>query len=97
MCLRNISKDFPVDDMKQTGLNEYLYHFLVAYGSTGVVDILDIHNYLKKKIYNINFDFIKQVFVTLLSAWTTVTFGGSLAPNSKRHKICISKQSKMPS
>ena len=34
LCLRNISRDFPVDNMKKTGLNGYFY---------------EIHKYLMKK------------------------------------------------
>ena len=47
LCLRNISKDFSVDNMKKTGLNGYVYDFSVDYDT--VDDILDIHKYLMKK------------------------------------------------
>ena len=29
LCLANFSKDFSVDNMKKTGLNEYVYDFSV--------------------------------------------------------------------
>ena len=29
LCLVDISKDWPVDEMKETGLNEYVYDFNV--------------------------------------------------------------------
>ena len=45
LCLGNIS----VDDMKETGLNGYIYDFSVDYDAIAVDDILDIHNYLMKK------------------------------------------------
>ena len=45
LCLGNISKDWPVHNMKKkTGLNGYNYDF-----SDAIDDILDIHEYLKKK------------------------------------------------
>ena len=31
LCLRNISKDFSLDNMKKTGLNGYVYDFGVDY------------------------------------------------------------------
>ena len=43
-CLRNISKDFSVDNMKKTVLNGYVYDFSV---DAAAVD--DIHKYLMKK------------------------------------------------
>ena len=55
LCLGNISKDFSVDNMKQTGLNGYVYDFSADYDAIAVDDILDIHKYLMKKmVYNIN-------------------------------------------
>ena len=45
LCLGNISKDWPVDNMKKTALNGYVYD----YSNTAVDNILDIHNYLMKK------------------------------------------------
>ena len=49
LCLGNVSKDFPVDNMKKTGLNGYVYDFSVDYDAIAVDDILDIHRYLMKK------------------------------------------------
>ena len=49
LCLGNISKDWSVDIMKKTGLNEYVYNFSVDYDAIPVDDILDIHDYLVKK------------------------------------------------
>ena len=52
LCLGNISKDWSVDNMKDTGLNGYVYDFSVDYDATDVDDIKDIHKYLmKKRIY----------------------------------------------
>ena len=48
-CLRNISKDFSVDNMKKTVLNGYVYDFSVDSNATAVDDILEIHKYLMKK------------------------------------------------
>ena len=48
--LGNISKGFPVDNMKKkTGLNGYVYDFSVDYDAIAVDDILDIHKYLMEK------------------------------------------------
>ena len=49
VCLRNISKDWPTDNMKRTGVNGYVYDFSVDYDATDVVDIKKIHKYLMKK------------------------------------------------
>ena len=49
LCLGNISKDFSVDNMKNTGLNGYVYDFSADYDAIAVDDILEIHKYLMKK------------------------------------------------
>ena len=49
LCLKNISKDVTVDNIKKTGLNGYVYDFSVDYDAIAVDDILDIHKYLMKK------------------------------------------------
>ena len=49
LCLGNISKDFSVDNMKETELNGYVYNFSVDYDVIAVDDILDIHKYLMEK------------------------------------------------
>ena len=46
--LRNISKDWSVDNMKKTGFKGYVYGFSVDYDAIAVDDILDVHNYLMK-------------------------------------------------
>ena len=48
LCLRNISKDWSVNNMKKTGFNGYVYDFNVHY-ATDVDNIKDIHKYLMKK------------------------------------------------
>ena len=47
--LGNISKDWSIYNMKDIGLNGYVYDFSVDYDAIAVDDILDIHNYLMKK------------------------------------------------
>ena len=42
-------KDFSVDNMKKTGLNEYVYDFIVDYNAIKTDNILDIHKYLVEK------------------------------------------------
>ena len=49
LCLGNISKDWSVDNMKETGLKGYVYDFSVDYNAIAVSDVLDIHKYLMKK------------------------------------------------
>ena len=50
LCLGNISKDWLVHNMKDTGLNGYVYGFSVDYDdATAVDDIKDIHKYLMKR------------------------------------------------
>ena len=49
LCLRNTSKYFSVDNMKNTRLNGYVYDFSVDYDAFPVNDVLDIHKYLIKK------------------------------------------------
>ena len=49
LCLGNISKDWSVDSMKETGLNGYVYDFSVDYDGITISDISDIHKYLMKK------------------------------------------------
>ena len=50
LCLRNVSKDWSVDNMKKTGFNGYVYDFSVDYDAVAVDDILEIHRYLIKKM-----------------------------------------------
>ena len=50
LCLGNVSKDWSVDNMKKTGLNEYVYDFSVDYNDTTVDDVLDTHKNLMKKM-----------------------------------------------
>ena len=50
ICLRNISKDWSVDNMKKTGFTDYVYNFSVEYGSIANDDIKDIHKYLMEKL-----------------------------------------------
>ena len=50
LCLGNISKDWPVDNMKKTGFNGYVYDdFSVGYDDIEADNIKDIHKYLMKK------------------------------------------------
>ena len=49
LCLGNISKDWPQDNMRKTDFNGYIYDFSTDYNAFAVPDILDIHKYLMKK------------------------------------------------
>ena len=45
-CLGNISKDLPVDNMKKTQLNGYVYDFIVGYYAISVDDtFIGIHRH----------------------------------------------------
>ena len=44
LCLGNISKNFSVDNMKQTELNGYVYIFSVDYSAIAVADIFIRHS-----------------------------------------------------
>ena len=50
LCLGNISKDWLVDDLKNTGLNGYVYDYSADYDTIVVGDILGIDKYWMKKI-----------------------------------------------
>ena len=50
LCLRNISKDVLVDNMKKAGLNGYVYDFSFDYDAIATDDILDTHKYLMKNM-----------------------------------------------
>ena len=47
--IKEWSKERSLDNMKNTGLNGYVYDFNVGYDATGVCDLLDIQKYLMKK------------------------------------------------
>ena len=49
LCLGNMSKECSVDNIKNNGLNGYVYDFSVDYDAIPADDILDIHKYLMKK------------------------------------------------
>ena len=87
----NVSTAFSVDDLKQTGLNRFMYGFSIDYGGIDADDILDIHKYLMKKTrFKIMFGFIKKMFIGLSGTFMTISFGESLASNTKRCIKCVS-------
>ena len=49
LCLGNISKNWSVDNMKNTRFNGYVYNFSVDYDAVAVDYIKDTHKYLMKK------------------------------------------------
>ena len=49
LCLGNISKDWPIDNMKKAAHAGYVYDFSAYYNTVTVGDIKDIHKYLMKK------------------------------------------------
>ena len=50
MCLGNVSKDFTIDNMKQTGSKRGVNFFSVDCRSIDSNKILDIYEYLIKKL-----------------------------------------------
>ena len=48
LCLVNISNDWSINNMKKTGLKDYVYCFSVDLDTIAVSDILEIHKYMKK-------------------------------------------------
>ena len=42
LCLENISKDWSVDNMKETRLNGYAYNFSVDYNAIAGSDVLEV-------------------------------------------------------
>ena len=68
LWLGNISKDFTVDNMKKTRLNEYVCDFSVDYN---IIDVSDFCGYSqifdKKTWHKTMFECLKQVFNSLLS------------------------------
>ena len=49
LYLGNISKDWPVDNMKKTGFNGYVNDFSAYYNANAVDHILHFDKYLMKK------------------------------------------------
>ena len=49
LCLGNISKDFSVDNMKNTGFCRYVYDFSVDYDAITADNIINICKYVMKK------------------------------------------------
>ena len=49
LCSGNTLKNWPVDNMKKTRLNGYVYDFSFDYDTIAVDDILGIHSFLMKK------------------------------------------------
>ena len=49
LCLWNILENFADNNIKETGLNGYAYHFSVDYYGTDVGTIQNIHRYLMNK------------------------------------------------
>ena len=53
LCLGNISKDWSVDNVKKTGLNGYVYEFIVDYNDFNMLNFGEaipfIHNHFMLK------------------------------------------------
>ena len=84
MCLGNISEEFAVYNTIKTGLNGYVYAFSVDYDIFDVIDFINIHkNLLKKLGIRLYLNFFKTQLIGLLRAGTTEIFGRSIVSNSK--------------
>ena len=73
--------------MKPTGLNGYVYDFLVSFGSIDVDDNLYIHKYLMNK-YKIMLGLIKHLLKKHLLLSFNVSLGSIV--NASDHTKCIS-------
>ena len=49
LCLGNISKDCPTDNIRKSSFTGYVYDFSVGYDAITVDNIKDIHKHLMKK------------------------------------------------
>ena len=67
LCLGNISKDWSVDNMKDIGLNGYVYDFSVDYDANSVDDIKDIISIGWRKIK------LHKMFLTELTVLSGLT------------------------
>ena len=68
LCLRNVSKDFRINNVKKTGLKEVVKFFSVDFNPIDTNDILDIHKYLMIKTrYKIILGLIKKIIIGLLT------------------------------
>lgn len=54
LCLGNTLKSFAPNNVKEMGLNGYVYDFSADYFSTDVDNMLDIHKYLMIKVIQNN-------------------------------------------
>ena len=78
--------------MKKTGFNGYICDFSVDYDTTDVDDIVDIHNYLMKKMTYCNkmFGFVTKVFfpgLTILSSFSRVNSLSCISMNNQECKV----------
>ena len=61
LCLRNISKDFTINNMEKTGLKGSAECFSIDFNPIDTSNISDTHKYLmKEKQYKVMFGFIKK-------------------------------------
>ena len=51
LCLRNISKNWSVDNLKKARFTGYVFDFSVDYDAFAVDDILDIYKYFSIIVY----------------------------------------------
>ena len=66
-------------------------NFSVDYNIIDISNIIDIQKYLIKKTwYKLLFEFIKKMFVGLLSVFTLGSFDESLVSNLKGPMKCVS-------
>ena len=69
--------------MKETGLNEYAYHFSVDYYGIDVGTFRIFIDIWWIKCFNIMFRFVKKMFIRLLSLCAIGSFCELLVSNSK--------------
>ena len=87
LYLGNIWKVLLVDNMKNTGLNGYVYDLRADYDAIAVDDLWDIHKYLMKNRYDIKtFKFIKKVFLISMSFFSCNALK-CVSMNSQEYKV----------
>ena len=81
LCLRNISGDFSVNNMKKTELNRRVYDFSVDYKAFDISNIIETHKYLMKETWcKTMFGLIKRMFFVFLTSLV----------NASNHTKCLS-------
>ena len=72
-CLGSISKDVTLNNMKKTMFKGSVTVFSVDFNAINTSNILDIHKYLLKETWYEMFEFLKKIFIGLLTSIVNVS------------------------